>query len=488
MSELHVPWLEMTILTPLLGIAFIVMVRRLETLWRRALLVTGLTLVFATCAWLDFATLHTFEAHDRWDLLSMFGAEKVLVIDELNAPLLPLTALLCFLTTLMTLRTKLERFPFMWTLISESLVMAILACREPWVMIGLLGIQTLPMFLELRARNRPTRVFLLHMLAFWLLLVAGWLLLERSPVGEVPSMLALGFLVAAILIRSGSVPVHCWMTDLFENASFASALLFVAPMAGASAAITLVLPRSPDWALHTLALLSLVTSIYAAGMALVQRESRRFFCYLFLSHSSLVLVGLEMVTPIGLTGALCVWLSVGLSLTGFGLTLRAIEARTGRLSLDDFHGLYEQMPTLAGFFLLTGLASVGFPGTVGFVGAELLVEGVIGVYPLIGMLVVLASALNGIAVLHAYFRLFTGAPHVASISLRARLPERIAVLVLTILILGGGLFPQSGVASRYHAAEAILARRAQQQGLAPSPQSHHSHHAAHALLQPVPQG
>ena len=129
MSELHVPWLELTIFTPLLGVLSILFVRRLETLWRRAMVVTGLTLFFATGAWIDFATLHTFEAHDRWDLLALLGAEKVLVIDELNAPLLPLTALLCFLTTLMTLRTKMERFPFMWTLISESLVLAILACR-----------------------------------------------------------------------------------------------------------------------------------------------------------------------------------------------------------------------------------------------------------------------------------------------------------------------------------------------------------------------
>ncbi|PNY35982.1 hypothetical protein C2E31_16135, partial [Rhodopirellula baltica] len=42
----------------------------------------------------------------------------------------------------------------------------------------------------------------------------------------------------------------------------------------------------------------------------------------------LVLVGLELATPIGLTGGLCVWLSVGLALGGFGLTLRCVEART----------------------------------------------------------------------------------------------------------------------------------------------------------------
>ena len=230
-------------------------------------------------------------------------------------------------------------------------------------------------------------------------------------------------------------------------------------MAGAYVFMRLLLPTAPDTALRGIAVLSLFTAVYASSMALVQRESRRFFCYLFLSNASLVLVGLEVVTPIGLTGGLCVWLSVGLALAGFGLTLRAVESRTGRISLADYHGLYEHMPMLAVFFLITGLASVGFPGTVGFVGAELLVEGVVGTYPYVGILVVLASALNGIAVLHAYFRLFTGTEHTASVSLAARLPEKLAVLALTALIIGGGLVPGPGVRSRYHAASELISRR-----------------------------
>jgi NADH-quinone oxidoreductase subunit M len=161
-----------------------------------------------------------------------------------------------------------------------------------------------------------------------------------------------------------------------------------------------------------------------------------------------VLVGLELVTPIGLTGALCVWLSVGMSLSGFGLTLRAIEARTGELTLKKFHGLYDHTPVLAAFFLLTGLASIGFPGTIGFVGAELVLEGAVEVFPAIGFVVVLAAALNGIAVMHAYFRIFTGTRHTSSVSLCARKRERIAVLLLTLLIIGGGFFPQPGVRSR----------------------------------------
>jgi NADH-quinone oxidoreductase subunit M len=249
------------------------------------------------------------------------------------------------------------------------------------------------------------------------------------------------------------------MTDLFEHASFGTALLFVTPMVGAYAAVRLVLPFAPDWVLRSLALLSLFTAVYAAGMALVQQEARRFFCYVFLSHSSLVLVGMELADKVGLTGALCVWLSVGLSLAGFGLTLRSVEARRGRLSLGQFHGLYEHMPMLAILFLVTGLSSIGFPGTLGFVGTELLIDGAVKIYPLVGTAIVVAGALNGLAVLQAYFRVFTGARHMTSIDLRMRPPERIAMLVFTLLILGGGIFPQPGVESRYEAAVKLMLER-----------------------------
>jgi NADH-quinone oxidoreductase subunit M len=459
MSELQLPWLELAILIPFVGTLMVMFVRDPETAWERVLIVCSLAFVCTVGAWLDFSTMHTFEAHDHWDPLSTWLGPDAVVIDELSAPLLPLASLLYLLTVISTLRTKVRRFPFTWTLFSEAILLATLSCREPWGVIALLALQVVPPYFELRARGRSTRIFAIHMGLFLAMLVGGWAMIDAEGAKSEHSIWAIAMLIGAILIRSGSVPVHCWMTDLFENASFATALLYVTPMAGAYAAVRLLLPVSPDWALHSIAVISLITAVYAAGMALVQREARRFFAYLFLGNSSLVLVGLEVATPIGLTGGLCVWLSIGMSLAGFGLTLRALESRTGRISLEKYHGLYDHMPALAAFFLLTGLASIGFPGTVGFVGAELLVEGAVGVYPVVGMLVVCAAALNGIAVLHAYFRLFTGTEHRASISLQARWPEKVAVLSLSVLIIGGGLWPQPGVASRYHAATEIMARR-----------------------------
>lgn len=459
MIELHFPWLELAIVAPLLGGIATAVARNPEDAWRRGLASCGATLLFTLGAWQDFRSLHVFEATDRMPLAEVLFGQDVIVIDELSAPLLPLAALLYFLVTLTTLRTKARRFPFAWTQLSLALLVALLSCRAPWGIIALLAAQTIPPWFELRARRRSTRPFTFHMLLFVALLITGWGMIDAQGGGSQISIAGVALLIAAVLVRSGVAPLHCWMTDLFENATLGTALLFVTPMSGAYAAVRLVLPVAPTWALESIALLSLATAIYAAGMALVQREARRFFCYLFLSHTSLVLVGLEVATAVGLTGALCVWLSVGMSLAGLGLTLRALESRVGRLSLADFHGLYEHMPKLGVFFLLTGLASIGFPGTIGFIGTELLVEGAVDAGPLVATLVVVAAALNGIAILKAYFRLFTGTRHVTAVPLDARWHERLAVLVLSALILAGGIFPQPGIASRYDAATELLKRR-----------------------------
>lgn len=458
MIELHLPWLELAILLPAIGGLWVSQLPEPDRVRRISLVISAMSLACAVGAWLDFGLLHVFTAHDHWDMFASLTGQEFFVIDELSAPLLPLVALLFFLTQLATTRGKARRFSFAWALLGQATMLATFSCISPWGIIAFLTIGTLPPWLELRWRRRPTRVYVVHMALFVFLLIVGWSLV--SSYGEGPMrVVGMVCLVAAVLIRSGAAPLHCWMTDLFEHATFGNSLLFVTPMVGAYAAMRLVLPVVPDAGLHTISILSLATALYAAGMSLVQREARRFFCFIFLSHSSLVLVGLETATELGLAAALLVWVSVSISLTGFGLTLRSVEARTGRLLLTEYRGLADQMPQLAACFLLTGLASVGFPGTSGFIATELLVEAAIDRSSLYGVIVVLAAALNGIAVLYVYFRVFTGTRHQATISLRARMHEQVAVLTLFILIIAGGLVPQPGVVSRYNAAAALLKQR-----------------------------
>jgi NADH-quinone oxidoreductase subunit M len=427
--------------------------------WRWGLAFTGAVFACALIASLAFYA-HFFQGVATADgILAALTGRQWFVIDELNAPLLPLVALIHFLTALATGRTKMRRFSLSWSLVSDAMRLAIFACAAGWLLVTLLAVCVLPPYIELRNRNKPTRVYVLHMGVFVALLLLGWAMLQQAD-GD-PSRIAWASLplLAAVLIRCGAAPAHCWLTDWFEHASLGNALLFVMPLVGVYAAVRLVLPVAPDTTLQWIGYLSLFTAIYAAGMAVVQRETRRFFAYLFLSHASLVLVGLGLHTATSLTGALALWISASLSLAGFGLTLRALEARFGRLSLVSFHGVYNQSPMLAIFFLLTGLGSVGFPGTLGFVGADLLVDEAVKANLYIGLIVAFTAALNGIAVVRAYFHLFTGARHVSTVSLVVNARERFAVLLLAALILGGGLFPQFGVVALNHAAQSILAQR-----------------------------
>ncbi len=457
MNPFAVPWLELCVLVPLAGAACVACVREPNAASRWCLPFAAGALVCALMAWLGFHLGQPPGSDGRWAIGPRVFGRQYLSLDALSAPLVPLVALLHYLTAVATARSKMGRFSFTWLLAGDAVRLATFACAEPWPLIALLALGTVPPYAELLQKRRPTRVYVLHMVLFVALLVFGRAMVERGT----PTQTAWATvpLLAAVLVRSGTVPVHAWVADLFEHSSFGAALLYVTPLAGVYAAARLVLPVAPDWVLHGIGVFSLVTAVYAAGMAVVQREARRFFAYLFLSHASLVLVGMELHTAVSLTGALALWFSVALALGGLGLTLRALEARFGRLSLADYHGLYEHSPTLAVCFLLTGLAGVGFPGTLGFVSAELLADGAVDADVYVGLGVVLAAMLNGIAVLRSYFLLFTGARHTSTVSLTITPRERFAVLTLAALILAGGLFPQPGVSSRYAAAEAILHAR-----------------------------
>ena len=459
--------LEATILLAIAGAIVVSQLRRPLVAWACGLAITGATLIGSLLACAAFFVGSGDQPDLRYSLEQFLLGRRWLGIDELSAPLIAMLALLHFLMALATGRTKMRRFSLSLSLAAEAIGLATFACQQPSALVALLVLGVVPPYVELRNRKQPARLYLLHMGLFALLLVGGWSLAElggwsvvqAGDNGTTQSPWAALLLVAAVLIRCGSLPTHAWVSDWFARASFGSALLFVAPLTGVYAAVRLVVPFAPDWALSSIGLFSLVTAVYAACMAVVQQDTRRLFAYQFLSHASLVLVGVELHTPISFTGSLALWVSTSLSLCGLGLTMRALEARFGRLSLARFHGLFDHSPTLAICFLIMGLASAGFPGTFGFVGHEMLIDGAVGANLAVGLTVALAAAINGIAVVRAYFCLFTGTRHHSTVFLGMTLRERLAVLTLVTLILAGGLVPQPMITSRHRAAEELLRLR-----------------------------
>ncbi len=457
--QLSMPWLDLAIAVPALAALIVPWMKSEHGRWSISTLAACLSLILSLVAWAEFGRLHVFEAHEQWSWLETWG-ENVVVIDEFNAPLIPLTALLFLLVIGVTPMSKRKRFPWSVTLLSGSATLMLFSCGDSRWVISLLALQTLLPILDLIQRRQPTGIFIAHQVLSLTLIVCGWSLLPSVDQPEVnSSVVGLVLLTVGLLVRCGVSPLHGWQIDLVERASFGTTILYLVPLTGVYGMVRLVLPTAPDWITQWIAIMSLITAVYAAGMALVQNSPRKLFVYLLISNSSLLLVGLETVTPLGLTGSLSLWMSQGFSLAAFGMTLRAIEGRVGRVSLSHFQGLYEQMPLLGGFFLLAGLASIGFPGTVGFVAYELLIEAVIDVYSYSGVVVVCVMALNGIAVMRSYFRLFTGHAAVATISMQPRWYERIAIIVFSVFILLGGFVPQPGIATRYHAAQEMIQRR-----------------------------
>ena len=236
-------------------------------------------------------------------------------------------------------------------------------------------------------------------------------------------------------------------------------LLFVLPLIEVVAVLRLLLPHAPEWMLHVASLACLVTAVYSAGMAVVQNEARRFFAFLALSQTSMVMFALMLHTHTSITAALCLWISIILSLAGLGYSLRALEARFGSLSLREHHGYYEQVPGLAVVFLIAGLASVGFPGTIGFVPMELLISGSAQHGLGTSVTLVLASMLNGIAILRAYFSLFTGRRPTTSVSLQLTSKERVGVVLIALLVFLSGWFSPQVVVSRHRVADELLQQR-----------------------------
>jgi NADH-quinone oxidoreductase subunit M len=288
------------------------------------------------------------------------------------------------------------------------------------------------------------------------------LLVSPGAEGTAIEVAGMWLIVIAALVRKGIVPFHAWVPEVFDHGRMGPAILFNAPQVGAYITVVLIVPRASAEMLRVIAILALITAVYGAALALVQTSARRACGYLFMSQSALVMAGLDCTSVTALTGGLLVWLSAGLAFAGLARCVLMLEARRGRLNLTTYHGGYERMPLLAVSFLCMGLACTGFPGTLGFIGQELLVGGAIDAFPIMGFAVVVASALTGLAVLRMYFSLFCGrSDELAHPNLRLGLTPREAwtFVALVMTLVGLGIAPRALVDSRFAASDDILRQR-----------------------------
>jgi NADH-quinone oxidoreductase subunit M len=393
------------------------------------------------------------------------GGEDLIRIDTFSSVLLPFAAGLWLLTVAVTPRAALDRRGLRRTAIATLLTLTSFLTESAVVLLLLsaASVWTLLSALADPAHRYQRRVVAVYLGASTLLFAIGVALLISPGVRSTRTeTVAIWLIVVAALVRKGIVPFHAWVPEVFDHGRLGPAILFNAPQVGAYMTVVLIVPRASPEMLRTIALLALGTAVYGAALALVQRSARRACGYLFMSQSALVMAGLDCTSVTALAGGLVVWLSAGLGFAGLARCVLVLEARRGRMDLTRYHGGYERLPLLGISFLAMGLACTGFPGTLGFIGQELLVDGAVGVFPVMGFAVVVASALTGLAILRMYFSLFCGRSDVRShpsLRLGVRPLEAWSFVALVIALIGFGLVPRPLVDSRFDASDEILRLR-----------------------------
>ncbi len=462
MNPAQIPWLELAIAVAAVGSLLTSRHRQPGRAYRWGVAFTGASFVCSVLAWLSFSFRDPAPASPIYSIQTPLFGRQLFLLDNLSAPLVPAVSLLHLLAAVATARTHVRRFSYSWSLAAEAIGLATFSTKEPWVLIGLLAASTVPPYVELLNRRRPTRLYVLHMSLFVGLLVFGWAAIE-SPGPSTPA--PWWTCLAASGGRSGAV--RDGARALLGNRLVRACV--VRDRAALCCALKRSLRSHParpadrprvGFAIHRSPL-----PLHGRLRCRHGRDPARAAAILRVFVSQLRLAGTGR--PGASHRALAVRIAMPLVLSDTVLERvwshpPALEARFGRLSLTEYHGLYEHAPMLAIFFLLTGLASVGFPCTVGFISTELLVDSVVEANLYAGIGVLIASALNGISVLRAYLLLFTGARHASSVPLTIGTRERFAVLTLSTLILLGGIFPQPGVTTREEAAAEILKDRSRQ--------------------------
>jgi NADH-quinone oxidoreductase subunit M len=408
------------------------------------------------------------------------GGGQFVHVDGITAVLLPYVATVGLAILLVAPRRMLDIASVKRQLFRSTATLALFSTSHPLLLVALWILTARSTWRSTRATpgGRPAaRVYAIAIAAAVACMTLGTFLLLVDPPWEKASGAvgaAGGWLVAvAVMIRKGIVPFHSWYPALFSGAPMSTALAATMPQVAAYTAVRLLIGHA-DGVPNELVVLSqtaLLTAVWGAALAIVQKTLRGLVGTLAMSQSAMVLAGLSGTLPMELNGAFCVWISSGLALTGIGLVTWALESRAGPIRLDTLQGRFWDAPALAAFFLLFGLAAIGLPGTLSFVADDLIVSGSLDERLLAGLLVIASTVLSGIAVLRGWFTVF-GGPVAIDGPRHAILPrERAAFAGLLAILFVLGMHPAPLVESLERAAETILGTSA---GDSPARQLHES--------------
>jgi NADH-quinone oxidoreductase subunit M len=268
-------------------------------------------------------------------------------------------------------------------------------------------------------------------------------------------ILFLGFAVLA-----GIWPLHTWAPTGHVAAPTAGSMLLagIVMKLGAYAALRVALNLLPlgfqTWS-KWIAVLGVIGIVYAAGVALRQRDLKFVIGYSSVSHMGFVLLGLATANALGIGGAVLQMFSHGvIAALLFAVAGRMIYRRTHTRDLDTLSGmnLSHALPFAAFAFVVGSAASMGIPGFSGFAAEITILLGAWKTYPsavlITGAGMVLVAAFTLRALKKTFFSDAPGGSAAPSVDVRL-LPldptsaaEKWGAGLLMFATLAAGLYPK----------------------------------------------
>jgi len=238
------------------------------------------------------------------------------------------------------------------------------------------------------------------------------LLLDYNFDPSIQPWLWLGFM-ASFAVKVPMWPVHTWLPDAHVEAPTAGSVILAGVLIkfGGYGFLRFSLPMLPDATTFFTPLiftLSVIAVIYTSLIALVQTDMKKLIAYSSIAHMGLVTAGIFSLNIQGIEGAIFQMLSHGIISSALFLIVGVVYDRKHSREIAAYGGLVKIMPAYSFIFMIFVLASIGLPGTGGFVGEILVLIGLFKVNPWVSALIATSLILSAGYMLFLYRRMIFG--------------------------------------------------------------------------------
>ncbi|SHG07624.1 NADH dehydrogenase subunit M [Jatrophihabitans endophyticus] len=255
--------------------------------------------------------------------------------------------------------------------------------------------------------------------------------------------LFLGFFIA-FAIKAPLVPFHTWLPDAGAEAPAGGAALLVGVLDkvgtfGFLRYCLVLFPGASKFFAPAVLVLSVIGVLYAAFLAIGQRDMKRLVAYTSVAHFGFIGLGIFAFTTQGGSGAVLYMVNHGFSTGALFIVVGLLIARGKSRNVDDYGGVAKVAPRLAGLFLLAGLSALALPGMSTFISEFLVLVGVFSRYKGYAIVATTGIILAAVYVLYLYQRTFQGAVSERVTKFRdlnAREILSVAPLIAIIVFLG----------------------------------------------------